>query len=117
MRASVLAAAAAVVLAAGAAHAQVVHTDIPDSLAHRATISEAAARATALARVPHGTVAAVELEHERGHLQYSYDVTVPGRRGITEVNVDARTGKVLGVHHESAADEAREAGQEKPPHT
>ncbi|HWZ59958.1 MAG TPA: PepSY domain-containing protein, partial [Gemmatimonadaceae bacterium] len=60
-----------------------------------------------------GTIKAVELERENGHLQYSYDVTVAGQSGITEVNVDAMTGTVLGVHRETAADEAKEAAAEK----
>ena len=32
----------------------------------------------------------------------------PGKRGIDEVQVDAGSGKVLGVEHEDAAAEARE---------
>lgn len=89
-----------------------VKSDLPDSLVRQATVTETAARKTALARVPRGTVQAVELEREGGHLQYSYDIKVARRPGITEVNVDARSGKVIDVHRESAKDEAREARQE-----
>lgn len=91
---------------------QAVKTDLPDSLLKLAKVAEHAARLTARARVPGGRVEAVELEREAGHLQYSYDVKVPGHVGITEVNVDAMTGAVLGVHHEVAADEAKEAAAE-----
>ncbi len=94
-----------------------VKTDIPDSLAKLAKVSEADARQKALARVPGGTVQAVELEREHGKLQYSYDIKVPGKSGITEVNVNAKTGKVLGVKHESAAMEAKEAAAEGKPTT
>lgn len=82
----------------------------------QAKIAEPAARATAMARVPHGKGRAVELKRENGVLQYSYDVSVAGQSGITEVNVDAGSGNVLGVHHESAAAEAKEAAAEKTPH-
>jgi uncharacterized membrane protein YkoI len=92
-----------------------VKTDIPDSLAKLAKVSEADARQKALARVQHGTVQAMELEREHGKLQYSYDVKVPGKSGITEVNVDAISGKVLAVKHESAATEAKEAAAEGKP--
>jgi len=36
----------------------------------------------------------------------------PGRSGIDEVNVDAMTGKVVGVSHESPATEKKEAAAE-----
>jgi uncharacterized membrane protein YkoI len=87
--------------------------DLPDSLAREAKISEAAASATALAKVPNGKVAAVEIEREGGKLIYSYDIKVPGKSGIDEVNVDAVTGDVVGkVGHESAAAEKKEAADE-----
>lgn len=91
---------------------EAVKTDLPDTLLKLVKVSEHAARLTAQTKVPRGRVEAVELEREAGHLQYSYDVKVPGQAGITEVNVDAMTGAVIGVHHESAADEANEAAAE-----
>jgi len=45
---------------------------------------------------------------EHGRLLYSFDIRQSGHPGIEEVQVDARTGKVLGVEHEDAAAEARE---------
>ena len=91
---------------------QAIKTDLPDSLLKLARVGEHAARLTAQAKVPRGRVEAVEIEREAKHLQYSYDVKVPGQAGITEVNVDAMTGAVLGVHREVAADEAKEAAAE-----
>ncbi len=82
---------------------------IDSALAAQAKITLDSARVIALARVPHGTVASEELERENGHLIYSFDVKVPNRSGIQEVNVNALTGAVLGVHHENAAAEQREA--------
>jgi uncharacterized membrane protein YkoI len=91
-------------------------SDIPADLAKEAKISLETARATALARVPHGVIRSEELERENGNLIYSFDVAVPHRSGIQEVNVNAVTGKVLGVHHETAKAEKKEAAQEnKPP--
>lgn len=107
------AAAAALAIALPAAQAQAKYKhDIPDSLAKRVKISEATAAATAHKRVPTGTIDGVELERENGKLMYSYDIKVPGKSGIDEVNVDALTGKVIGYSHESAAAEAKEAASE-----
>ena len=72
-------------------------------------ITEPAARATALARVKGGVVKANELETEHGRLIYSYDITRPGMTGIDEVNIDAMTGKLVAMHHESPAAERVEA--------
>jgi uncharacterized membrane protein YkoI len=87
--------------------------DIPPVLAKQAKIGLDAARATALAKVPDGTVRSEELEREHGKLIYSFDIAVPGKPGVEEVNVSAMNGKVINKHHESARDEARE---EAPPH-
>ena len=88
--------------------------DLPDSLAREAKVTEAAAAATALAKVPKGTIDAVELEREGGKLIYSYDIKVAGKSGIDEVNVDAMTGETVGkVQHESPASEKKEAAGEK----
>lgn len=49
------------------------------------------------------------LEVEDGCLIYSYDVKLPKKGGFEEVIIDAGTGEVLGVEHESDAKEAAEA--------
>jgi hypothetical protein len=48
------------------------------------------------------------LEVEEGCLVYTYDIKVPGKGGVDEVFVDAGTGAVLKVEHESAVKEAAE---------
>lgn len=102
-----------VALAGSSAHAQATYKrDVPDSLAKQAKISEAAAAATAQRRVPKGTIEAVELEREDGRLIFSYDIKTSGKSGIDEVNVDAMTGKIIGVSHESAMTEEKEAAAE-----
>jgi uncharacterized membrane protein YkoI len=78
------------------------------ALRHEAKIAEADARKTALAAVPGGRVQSHELEREKGKLIYSYDITVAGKSGIEEVNVDAITGAIVAHEHEDAAAEAKE---------
>lgn len=87
--------------------------DIPAKLRAKAKISETAARATAAAKVPNGTIQAVELEEEDGKLQYSYDIKVAGKTGIEEVNIDAINGSVIAVQHESPASLQKEAAADR----
>ena len=75
--------------------------EVPDSLIAKVRISEDSARAIALRRVPRGTIQELELEREDGKLVYSFDIKVAGKAGITEVQVDALTGKIVSVEHES----------------
>jgi uncharacterized membrane protein YkoI len=93
-----------------------IHSDIPADLAKEAKVTLEAARATALAKVPKGVIQSEELEKEHGKLVYSFDISVPGKSGVEEVNVSAITGKVVSKHHESAAAEKKEKEKEnKPP--
>jgi uncharacterized membrane protein YkoI len=78
-----------------------------------AKVSQADAQATALAQAPNGTVKEAELEKEHGKLIWSFDIATPGTADITEVNVDAMTGKVASIEKEKAEDEAKEAKSEK----
>ena len=87
--------------------------DLPAKLVKQAKVSEANAAKTAAARVPNGHIQAVELENEGGRLIYSYEVKVPGRSGIEEINVNAKTGAVVSTEHESPASERGEAKAEK----
>ena len=82
-------------------------------LAAQAKVSKEDAQATALAQASNGTVKESELEKEHGKLIWSFDIATPGTTDITEVNVDAITGKVVGVDKEKADDEAKEAKGEK----
>ena len=107
---------AALAFAAASAGAQETYKkDIPDSLAKRAKVAESAAAETAQKRVPKGKIQAVELEMEKGKLMYSYELKTEGKSGTDEVNVNAITGKVIGVSHESEAAEKKEAAAEKKP--
>lgn len=87
--------------------------DLPAKLLKQATVAEADAAKTAAAKIPNGAIRAVELENEGGKLIYSYELKVPGRSGIEEVNVDAKTGAVVNTEHEGRGAEAKEARAEK----
>jgi uncharacterized membrane protein YkoI len=94
-------------------HRRAVKKETQADLQKAAKISEADARATALKQVPNGTVKSEELEREKGKLIYSYDITVPGKSGIDEVNVNAMDGSVVGKpQHETPKTEKAEAKQE-----
>lgn len=74
-----------------------------------AKVSKAKAERIALERVGHGArISSAEIEAEQGCLIWSFDLRVPGRKGVEEVNLDAGNGKILGVHHESASAESSE---------
>lgn len=88
-------------------------TDIPPALAKSAKISLDSARAIATKRVANATIASQELEREHGRLIYSFDMKVPGKSGIEEVNVNALNGRVVAVSHEGPVAERKEAAAEK----
>ncbi len=91
-------------------HATKVETQA--ELQKEAKISEAAARATAMKEVPNGVIKSAELEREHGKLIYSFDITVAGKSGIDEVNVNAMDGSVVARQHEGPKAEKKEARQE-----
>lgn len=82
-------------------------------LAKKAKITLAQAREIAL-REDNGTVEDEELEKEHGKLVYSFDIRNAGGT-ITEIWVDAKTGKVVHKSEENAEAEAKEkaAGAKK----
>ena len=110
---SLTAAMIAVILTAPVARAQANYKrDLPDSLKAQAKVAEDAAAKTALAKVPKGSIEGVELEKEKGKLLYSYDIKVPGKKGVEEVHIDAMTGKFLSKEHESPSQEKKEGAEE-----
>ena len=52
------------------------------------------------------------IDGENGKLIYSFAITVPGKSGVEEVNVNAIDGSVVGTEHESAKTEKAEAAKE-----
>jgi hypothetical protein len=88
-------------------------TEEKPGLLKKAKISAEAASAAALGRVPGGKIESGEIENEGGKLIYSFDIKVAGKSGIDEVWVDATTGAVLNVAHETPAAETKEAQADK----
>ena len=84
-----------------------VKEEAPGLLA-QAKVSADSALKVALARVPNARMKSGEIEKENGKLVYSFDLVVAGKKGIEEVQVDAFTGQVVAVEHESAEEEAKE---------
>lgn len=78
----------------------------------QAKVSQEQATKTALARVPNGTVRSAELEREHGKLVWSFDLAQAGKKGVTEVQIDAISGKVVLLKKESDAQEAAEVSKE-----
>jgi hypothetical protein len=84
------------------------HEQSETQLAAEAKVSRADAERTALTKVPGGTVKEGELEKEHGKLVWSFDIATAGTSGVTEVQVDAISGAIVSVEHESASAEAKE---------
>jgi hypothetical protein len=83
----------------------------------RGRVTEAKARRAALATVANGAIQSSELEKEKGILIWSFDIRTPGTRAVTEVHVDARTGKVISKSLERPDQEAIEKKAELPKRT
>ena len=76
-------------------------------------ISRAEAEKIALTRVPGGKIISGKVEKEKGRQIWSFDISMPGSRNITEVWIDVRTGEVLSSQIETPAEQAKEAAAEK----
>ena len=79
----------------------------------QAKITRAEAEKTALAKVPDGKIKAAELEKEHGKLIWSFDISMPKSKNITEIQVDAKTGKIASTQVETPKDQAAEAAADK----
>ena len=77
------------------------NSDKQAQLQSQAKISKEDAEEIAMSKVPDGTIKESELEKEKGHLQWSFDMARPGQKDITEVNIDAITGAVLNIGQEA----------------
>jgi len=82
-------------------------------LLKQARVTKHQAKRIALARVKGGTIKSVELEKESGMLIWSIDVAQPGKKDITDVWVDATTGKITAVEVETPAVEKKEVAENK----
>ena len=82
-------------------------------LLKQARVTKHQAKRIALARVKHGTIKSAELEKENGMLIWSFDIAQPRKKEITEVWVDATTGKITAVDVETRIGEKKEAAEDK----
>ena len=79
----------------------------------QAKITQTEAEKTALAKVPDGKIKAAELEKEHGKLIWSFDISMSKSKNITEIQVDAKTGKIVSTQVETPKDQAAEAAADK----
>ena len=82
-------------------------------LLKQARVTKHQAKKIALAKVKHGTIKSAELEKENGVLIWSFDVAQPGKKDLTEVWVDATTGKITSVDVETPITEKKEVAEQK----
>ena len=76
-------------------------TEERPGLLKQAKVTPEAAIAAAQAKFPTGTIKSGEIEKEGGQLIYSFDIQLPGKKGIEEVQVSALTGAVIKTEHEA----------------
>ena len=86
---------------------------IEAELLKQAHVTKHQAKKIALARVKHGTIKNAELEKENGVLIWSFDIAQPGKKDLTEVWVDATTGKITSVDVETPITEKKEVAEDK----
>ena len=82
-------------------------------LLKQARVTKHQAKKIALAKVKHGTIKSAELEKENAVLIWSFDVAQPGKKDLTEVWVDATTGKITSVDVETPLTEKKEVAEDK----
>ena len=89
--------------------AQQSETELPK----QARVTKQQAKKIALARVKRGAIKRVELEKENGLLIWSVDIAQPLKKDLTDVWVDATTGKITAVEVETPITEKQEAAEEE----
>ena len=94
-------------------HAALATPDNEAALMKEAKVTKADAEKTALAKVPNGTIKSEELEKEHGKLVWSFDIATPASKDITEIQVDAISGKIARTETEKPKDQKAEAAAEK----
>jgi uncharacterized membrane protein YkoI len=83
------------------------------ALRKQARVTKQEAERIALAGVLNGKIKSAELEKEQGLLIWSFDIAKPGTKNLTEVWVDAKTGKIASLKVETPKDQAKEAAADK----
>ncbi len=104
---------AALLLAGLATSSLFAAGDTEAQLTAQAKITKTQAEQIALKKVPNGKIQSAEIENEHHALVWSFDIATPGTKNITEVLVNAKTGKIVDVSIENATDEAKESAADK----
>lgn len=110
---NMLAVAAAILVADSTTSVLAASQETQAQLRVEAKVTQAAAETTALAKVQNGKIKSGELEREHGRLVWSFDISMPHSKNITEVQVDAKTGKIVAVEIETPKDQAKEKAADK----
>ena len=71
------------------------------------------AKKIALTKIKRGTIKCVHLEKENGVLIWSVDIAQPAKKDLTDIWVDATTGKITSVTVETPIYEKEEVAEEK----
>ena len=82
-------------------------------LLKQAGVTKHQAKKIALTRVKRGAIKCVELEKENGVLIWSVDIAQPPKKDLTDVWVDATTGKITAIEVETPLTEKKEVAEEK----
>ena len=82
-------------------------------LLKQARVTKQQAKKIALASVKRGAIRCVALENENGVLIWSVDIAQPPKKDLTDVWVDATTGKITAVEVETPITEKKEVAEEK----
>ena len=82
-------------------------------LLKQARVTKHEAKRIALARLKHGTVKCVELQEHNGAVIWSVDIAQPPNKNLTDVWVDATTGKITAVEVETPITEMKEVAEHK----
>ena len=82
-------------------------------LLQQVRVTKHQAKKIALARVRHGAIKRVELQKENGVLIWSVDIAQRPKKDLTDVWVDATTGKITAVEVETPITEKKEVAEQK----
>lgn len=82
-------------------------------LLKQAHVTKHQAKKIALTKVKRGTIKCVALEKEDGALIWSVDVAQPPKKDVTDVWVDATTGKITAIEVETPLTENKEVAEQK----
>ncbi len=100
-------------VAASLSLAGLVSAESEREMMREAKVDRMHAERIAVAAAHGGKVVEIELEREHGKLIWSCDVVKENSKMVTDVEIDAKLGKVLSVKQESAAKKAKDAAEEK----